>query len=44
MRTKGTLTAYARLLMSAIGVCAAIYLLVTGEKPPPYSVVLKDYS
>jgi len=38
------LKAYARVLISAIGLCAAIYWLVTGEKPPGYRDVLRDYS
>lgn len=44
MGRKKQLTAYAQLLMAAIGFCAAVYLLVTGEKPPPAQQVLKEYS
>ena len=38
------LTAYARMLGAAIGLCAAIFWLVTGEKAPDYTQVLRDYS
>jgi hypothetical protein len=37
-------TAYARMLGAAIGFCAAIFWLVTGEKAPDYNQVLREYS
>jgi hypothetical protein len=39
-----SLKAYAKLLRHAIGLCCAIYELVTNEKAPAYDEVMRRYN